>query len=76
MNLAAIGAEQVHKVVQKLQQIAKDAMHERPLMIGIDQENGSVLTYCGDLFSERRLAGLVSAFSLPTPEEAGTQLYA
>jgi hypothetical protein len=31
---------QVHALVQKLQAIAKNAGHERPLMIGIDQENG------------------------------------
>ena len=32
--------QQVHGLVQKLQRVAKDAGHERPLMIGIDQENG------------------------------------
>ena len=30
----------MHALVQKLQQIAKSAGHERPLMIGTDQENG------------------------------------
>jgi hypothetical protein len=37
------GAKQVHALVQKLQQIAKSAGHERPLMIGTDQENGLTL---------------------------------
>ena len=36
----SVGAMQVHALVQKLQVIAKNAGHERPLMIGIDQENG------------------------------------
>jgi hypothetical protein len=35
-----LGAKQVHALLRKLQQIAKDAGHERPLMIGTDQENG------------------------------------
>ncbi|KAI0314484.1 hypothetical protein OF83DRAFT_1136696 [Amylostereum chailletii] len=33
-------APQVHGIAQKLQHIAKDAGHDRPLMIGTDQENG------------------------------------
>lgn len=36
-----LGFEQVHKLVYDLQQLAKDSGHEQPLMIGIDQENGS-----------------------------------
>ena len=40
LAIALPGAEQVYGVVQRLQQIAKDAGHESPLMIGIDQENG------------------------------------
>lgn len=32
--------KQMHALVQKLQVIAKDANHKRPLMIGSDQENG------------------------------------
>ncbi|KAI0299016.1 glycoside hydrolase [Multifurca ochricompacta] len=39
------GAKQVHALVQKLQQIAKDAGHQRPLMIGTDQENGLVSAF-------------------------------
>ncbi|KAH9061951.1 glycoside hydrolase [Lactarius vividus] len=39
------GAKQVHALVQKLQQIAKSAGHERPLMIGTDQENGLVSAF-------------------------------
>ncbi|KAH9034513.1 glycoside hydrolase [Lactarius pseudohatsudake] len=39
------GAKQVHALVQKLQQIAKSAGHERPLMIGMDQENGLVSAF-------------------------------
>ncbi|KAH9177917.1 glycoside hydrolase [Lactarius sanguifluus] len=38
-------AKQVHALVQKLQQIAKSAGHERPLMIGTDQENGLVSAF-------------------------------
>ncbi|KAH8979520.1 glycoside hydrolase family 3 protein [Lactarius deliciosus] len=38
-------AKQVHALVQKLQQIAKSAGHERPLMIGMDQENGLVSAF-------------------------------
>jgi beta-N-acetylhexosaminidase len=64
----------VHALVQKLQQMAKSAGHERPLMIGTDQENG--LAYCsqeliGKLTTK---AGLVSAFSVAHSDEAGTQL--
>ena len=33
---------QMHKLVQGLQQLAKDSGHTRPLMIGTDQENGRV----------------------------------
>ena len=35
-----IGVKQIHTIIQELQQIAKDSGQERPLMIGIDQENG------------------------------------
>ncbi|KAI0063301.1 glycoside hydrolase [Artomyces pyxidatus] len=38
-------AQQVHSVVQRLQQIARDAGHEMPLMIGTDQENGLVSAF-------------------------------
>ncbi|KAI0683737.1 glycoside hydrolase [Cytidiella melzeri] len=45
---------QVHGLVQKLQHIAKNAGHEKPLMIGIDQENGLVSAFstaeCGTQF--------------------------
>ena len=34
------GFEQVHAITNELQSLARDAGHERPLMIGIDQENG------------------------------------
>ncbi|KZT24916.1 glycoside hydrolase family 3 protein [Neolentinus lepideus HHB14362 ss-1] len=37
--------EQVRSLTLKLQQIAKDAGHERPLMIGTDQENGLVSAF-------------------------------
>ncbi|OCH91328.1 glycoside hydrolase [Obba rivulosa] len=37
--------EQVHALTRELQQIAKDAGHERPLMIGTDQENGLVSAF-------------------------------
>jgi len=36
------GFGQAYKLVRELQQLAKDSGHERPLMIGIDQENGLV----------------------------------
>ncbi|KAI0039837.1 glycoside hydrolase family 3 protein [Auriscalpium vulgare] len=38
-------AQQVHQIIQRLQQIAREAGHERPLMIGIDQENGLVSAF-------------------------------
>lgn len=38
-------AKQVHALVQKLQHIAKSAGHERPLMVGTDQENGLVSAF-------------------------------
>ncbi|KIM77406.1 glycoside hydrolase family 3 protein [Piloderma croceum F 1598] len=37
--------KQVHTIIQELQQIAKDSGHERPLMVGIDQENGLVSAF-------------------------------
>ena len=36
-----VGVNKVHAMIQELQQLAKDSGHERPLMIGIDQENGT-----------------------------------
>jgi beta-N-acetylhexosaminidase len=63
-----IGAAQTRKLVLDLQKIAKDAGHETPLLIGIDQENGELLpgfsAQCNLAYS--RNAGLVSAFSSPT----------
>ncbi|KAI0270756.1 glycoside hydrolase family 3 protein [Gloeopeniophorella convolvens] len=38
-------AKQMHAMVQKLQQIAKDSGHQCPLMIGTDQENGLVSAF-------------------------------
>ena len=35
-----LGFEQVQRLILQLQHIAQDAGHERPLLIGIDQENG------------------------------------
>ncbi|KAF8553626.1 glycoside hydrolase family 3 protein [Imleria badia] len=37
--------KQVHELVKNLQQFAKDCGHTRPLMIGIDQENGLVSAF-------------------------------
>ncbi|KZV99742.1 glycoside hydrolase [Exidia glandulosa HHB12029] len=37
--------EHIKSLVSKLQQLAKDAGHERPLMVGIDQENGLVSAF-------------------------------
>ncbi|KAG8215270.1 glycoside hydrolase family 3 protein [Butyriboletus roseoflavus] len=37
--------KQVHGLVKSLQQFAKDCGHTRPLMIGIDQENGLVSAF-------------------------------
>lgn len=48
--------EQIRNLVHELQQMAKDAGHERPLLIGIDQENGLVSAFnppdgrCGTQF--------------------------
>ncbi|KAI0776811.1 glycoside hydrolase [Trametes elegans] len=36
---------QVHRLVHELQSLAKEAGHARPLMIGIDQENGLVSAF-------------------------------
>ncbi|KAI0632880.1 glycoside hydrolase [Trametes polyzona] len=36
---------QVHRLVHELQLLAKEAAHTRPLMIGIDQENGLVSAF-------------------------------
>ncbi|KAG5651829.1 hypothetical protein H0H81_007261 [Sphagnurus paluster] len=38
-------AKQVRRVVQELQRVAKEAGHERPLLVGIDQENGLVSAF-------------------------------
>lgn len=65
---------QIHTLIQKLQRIAKNAGHSRPLLIGIDQENGASfprrIEACADTF----LAGLTSAFSVTQNRGAGTQL--
>ncbi|KAI5990451.1 glycoside hydrolase family 3 protein [Pisolithus albus] len=37
--------KQVYRLAQSLQQLAKDSGHSRPLMIGIDQENGLVSAF-------------------------------
>lgn len=37
--------KQVHRLVQSLQQLAKESGHSRPLMIGIDQENGLISAF-------------------------------
>lgn len=34
------GIPQLHALIQSLQKIAKDSGQTRPLLIGIDQENG------------------------------------
>jgi hypothetical protein len=38
--MTGTGISQVHALVQNLQRIAKEAGHEKPLLVGIDQENG------------------------------------
>lgn len=65
---------QVHRLIHELQALAKESGHARPLMIGIDQENGEYPLDAGALtyIFNRRFAGLVSAFSSPS---VGTQLY-
>jgi beta-N-acetylhexosaminidase len=37
--------KQVHELTSQLQQIAKDAGHSQPLLIGTDQENGMVSSF-------------------------------
>jgi hypothetical protein len=44
MRMIVPGVKQVHALVQSLQQCARDAGHRHPLMIGIDQENGTFLS--------------------------------
>lgn len=67
------GFEQIKGLVAQLQQLAKDAGHERPLMVGIDQENG-VCIFFSRTGALRRASGLVSAFN-PVNGQCGTQLY-
>jgi|SRR5882762_3387453 len=70
-----LGVSQVHAIIRELQQIAKDSGHERPLLIGIDQENGEdhfIILYYVEGWMR---IGLVSAFSSTTMYVAGTQLY-
>ncbi|KAF8064158.1 glycoside hydrolase family 3 protein [Lyophyllum atratum] len=38
-------AKQVRRIVRELQAVAKDSGHEKPLLIGIDQENGLVSAF-------------------------------
>ncbi|KAG6370719.1 hypothetical protein JVT61DRAFT_11105 [Boletus reticuloceps] len=45
MKRNVTGIKQVHGLVKSLQQFAKDCGHTRPLMIGIDQENGLVSAF-------------------------------
>ena len=70
-----LGVSQVHAIIWELQQIAKDSGYERPLLIGIDQENGEdhfIILYYVEGWMR---IGLVSAFSSTTMYVAGTQLY-
>lgn len=71
------GIAQVHRLVHELQALAKDAGHARPLMIGIDQENGELRSHRrpGPIISSDERLGLVSAFSAIASGEAGTQLW-
>ncbi|EJD01364.1 glycoside hydrolase [Fomitiporia mediterranea MF3/22] len=39
------GIPQLHNLIQRLQQLAKDSGHAQPLLIGIDQENGLVSAF-------------------------------
>lgn len=39
-NSTLVDAKQTQQLVKSLQSLAKAAGHERPLLIGIDQENG------------------------------------
>jgi len=68
-------AGQTRKLVQDLQRFAKESGHKKPLLIGIDQENGIYVSYrliAVVLMCSAHHAGLVAAFSSPT---AGTQLW-
>ena len=64
----------MHGLVKGLQQFAKDCGHTRPLMIGIDQENGQYMLRHELLLMLHALIGLVSAFSSTHRYTAGTQL--
>ncbi|CAK5273873.1 unnamed protein product [Mycena citricolor] len=45
MKRNIVDAEQTRSLVQQLQQLAHDAGHDQPLLIGIDQENGLVSAF-------------------------------
>ncbi|KAG5350185.1 hypothetical protein C0989_012334 [Termitomyces sp. Mn162] len=42
MKRNVLDAKQVRNIVRELQSIAKESGHEKPLLIGIDQENGAM----------------------------------
>ncbi|KAG6853161.1 hypothetical protein C0991_006449 [Blastosporella zonata] len=65
-------AKQVRAIVQELQKLAKESGHDKPLLIGIDQENGKSIEHFMPCIQRIHSLhpGLVSAFSSPT---AGTQ---
>ncbi|KAJ7695108.1 glycoside hydrolase family 3 protein [Mycena rosella] len=46
MKRNVVDAPQTRALVRALQTIARDAGHARPLLIGIDQENGLVSAFC------------------------------
>ncbi|KAG5725115.1 hypothetical protein E4T56_gene10270 [Termitomyces sp. T112] len=45
MKRNVLDAKQVRNIVRELQSIAKESGHEKPLLIGIDQENGLVSAF-------------------------------
>ncbi|KAI0651279.1 glycoside hydrolase [Trametes meyenii] len=62
---------QVYRLVGQLQQLAKDAGHARPLMIGIDQENGLVSAFSvttGDAGTQ--FPGAMTLAAIGSPEIA------
>ncbi|CDO75456.1 Glycoside Hydrolase Family 3 protein [Trametes cinnabarina] len=70
---------QVHSIVRELQSLAQEAGHTRPLMIGIDQENGLVSAYstaatgeAGTQFPGAMALAATASTSLATAVSAAT----
>ncbi|KAF9472829.1 glycoside hydrolase [Pholiota conissans] len=68
-------AAQTRKLVLDLQKIAKDARHEKPLLIGIDQENGLVSAFSSPT-AGTTFPGAMALAATGSPELAEKVAYA